>query len=350
MKHVNPPADDRRGQASEATHGLSKAQKAAAILVAMGKPSAGRLLKFFKQEELKALIEAARMLQTISQSELERIVAEFESEFTEGAGLLDSSDQMNSLLQDTFSQDEVDVIMGHGKPGAIADAGQTIWTQLDAMDPDRVNQLLADEHPQTVALVLTNMAPPAAAKVVLTFDKSRRSEIIKRMLALNNVQPAARKLIENQLQNRIAEQSKSKNAGAAQARVASLLNELDRSELDGVMADLEASGQADVAALRARLFSFEDIVKLDQKSRVALFDGLSTELVTLALRECDGPLREAVLSAIGARSRRMIEAELSGAADVNIDAIMQARKSIASTALRLSGQGLVELPSLENAA
>ncbi len=350
MKHANAPAEDPRSAAHAATHGLSKAQKAAAILVAMGKPSAGKLLKFFKQEELKALIEAARMLQTISQSELERIVAEFEGEFTEGAGLLDFSDKMNSLLSDTFSQDEVDVIMGRGKPGVTADTSPTIWSKLDGMDPAKVNQLLADEHPQTIAVVLTAMTPPAAAKVVLTFAKAERSDIIRRMLALNTVQPAAHKLIEGQLQNRIAEQSKSKNVGAAHARVASLLNELDKSELDEVMSDLEASGQTDVAALRSKLFSFEDILKLDQKSRVALFDGLSTEIVTLSLRECDEALREAVLSAIGARSRRMIESELSAPADVNLDAIMNARKSIASTALRLSGQGLVELPSLDNAA
>ena len=71
---------------------LSRSQKAAAILVAMGKPSAGKLLKFFKQEELRGLIEAARSLKTIPQSELDRIVSEFEGEFAEGAGLLDSGD------------------------------------------------------------------------------------------------------------------------------------------------------------------------------------------------------------------------------------------------------------------
>ncbi|TGV79254.1 flagellar motor switch protein FliG, partial [Mesorhizobium sp. M00.F.Ca.ET.158.01.1.1] len=67
---------------------LTRAQKAAAILVAMGKPSASRLLKFFKQEELKALIEGARLLRTIPQSDLERIVAEFDAESTSDAGPL----------------------------------------------------------------------------------------------------------------------------------------------------------------------------------------------------------------------------------------------------------------------
>ena len=75
---------------------MTRTQKAAAILVAMGKPSASKLLKFFKQEELKALIEGARLLRTIDQSDLEKIVAEFEAEFTEGAGLLDSADRMDT--------------------------------------------------------------------------------------------------------------------------------------------------------------------------------------------------------------------------------------------------------------
>src|SRR5690606_21963287 len=90
---------------------LTRPQKAAAILVAMGKPSASRLLKFFKQEELKSLIEGARMLRTIPQADLERIVAEFEAEFTEGAGLIDSADQMDRILNESLSPEEVRAIM-----------------------------------------------------------------------------------------------------------------------------------------------------------------------------------------------------------------------------------------------
>ena len=80
----------------------------------MGKPSASRLLKFFKQEELKALIEGARLLRTIPQSDLERIVAEFEAEFTEGAGLLDSADKMDTILNESLSPEEMNAIMGDG--------------------------------------------------------------------------------------------------------------------------------------------------------------------------------------------------------------------------------------------
>jgi flagellar motor switch protein FliG len=91
-------------------------------------------------------------------------------------------------------------------------------------------------------------------------------------------------------------------------------------------------------------------VQLDQKSRVALFDGLSTELVTLALRDADPDLVEAALSAIGARSRRMIEAELSSEAAANADEVAKARKRIASTAIGLAATGIIELPTMQSAA
>jgi flagellar motor switch protein FliG len=329
---------------------LTKAQKAAAVLVAMGKPSAGKLLRFFKQEELKALIEAARMLRTIPQSELENIVAEFEEEFTEGAGLLDSGDQMDTLLNESLSPEEISALMGWGKPSLMNDEAPPIWPELAELTPDKLGALLQGEHPQTIAMVFSNLDSQPAANALLTFDKPMRSEVLKRMLSMTTVQPAAKQLVENQLRLRLTSESKGKDVSAGQTRVASLLNELDKGQLDELVSDLEASGVDGIEQVKARLFSFEDIVNLDQRSRVTLFDGLSTELVTLALRDSPADLTEAVLSSIGARSRRMIEAELGMAADVNEAEVVKARKRIAATAIGLGATGAIELPSMQSAA
>ena len=330
---------------------LTKAQKAAAIMVAMGKPSAGRLLRFFKQQELKALIEAARMLRTIPQSELENIVAEFEEEFTEGAGLLDSGDQMDTILNETLSPEEISALMGWGKPSLMSDEAPPIWPELAGLEPSRLGALLNGEHPQTIAMVFSNLDSQPAANALLTFDKPMRNEVLKRMLSMTTVQPAAKQLVENQLRARLLNDSSGKDVSAGQTRVASLLNEMDKGVLDELITDLEASGVEGVEGVKARLFTFDDIVDLDQKARVVLFDGLSTELVTLCLRGAPGPLAEAVLSSIGARSRRMIESELAmGADSVSAAEIAAARKRIAATAIGLATTGAIELPTMRNAA
>lgn len=324
---------------------LTRPQKAAAILVAMGKPSASRLLKFFKQEELKALIEGARQLRTIPQSDLEKIVAEFEAEFTEGAGQLDSADKMDDILNEGLSPEEVQALKGDGKPLNAAKP-TPIWPQLEKADPLRLGAFIASEHPQTSALILSKLAPQASANVLLTLEKGLRGEIIKRMMALTAIPETATKIVEGQLRSRVLSESTTKDMSAGQSRVASVLNEMEKSQMDEVMDDLEKSGATDLDGVRARLFSFDDIVLMTQKARVALFDGLSTELVTLCLRGAPPDMTEAVLSAIGARSRRMIESELSqGSEGIPMADILKARRSVASTAIRMSHEGAFELPT-----
>jgi flagellar motor switch protein FliG len=330
---------------------LTRPQKAAAVLVAMGKPAAGRLLKFFKQEELKALIEAARQLKTIPQSELEKIVAEFEAEFAEGAGLLDSADEMDTLLSESLSPEEVKAILDPAQPVPVAERSEPVWPAVEKLDPERLGQFLESEHPQTAALILTKLPSGAAAQVLIRLPRAMRGEVVKRMLAMTPVKPVALELIENQVRRRLLVENAGKNISAGQTRVANVLNELDKPELEEMMADLAAAGTEDLESIRARLFSFEDVVLLDQRSRVALFDGLPAETVTNALRGANAELMEAVLSAIGARTRRMIESELSsGTEGVPAETIQKARKQIASLAIQLAGRGSVTLPSAQAAA
>lgn len=330
---------------------LSRPQKAAVILVAMGKPLAGRLLKFFKQEELRTLVEAARMLRTIPQNDLEQIVAEFEEEFTEGAGLLDGADQIGTILTETLGVEEMEAIMGRGGNGGGSGGPAPIWPDLEKLEPARLTALVAAEHPQTAAVILSQLAASAAAAALLPMEKAARGEIIKRMMASAPPPPAALKLVDMQLRRKLQAETAGQNTSAGQIRVASLLNELDKDTLDLIMQDLEEAGAPDLAGLRAKLFSFEDVAALTQKARLALFDGLSGELVTLALRNADAVLTEAVLSSIGARSRRMIEAELGmGAENIAPSDIARARKTIASTAIRMAGEGAFSLPSAQAAA
>lgn len=328
---------------------LTQPQKAAAILVAMGKPSAGKLLKFFKQDELKALMDGARLLRTIPQAQLEAVVSEFEAHFTEGAGLLDSADSMDTILTETLSEEEMNLLMGRGNPET--NNAEEVWRELEKLEPERLVEILSDEHPQVLAVILASIAPSSAAKVLVMLDKTLRSAVLSRMASTGDMPAPAKKLIEKRLGDLLVSMRNGRDSGAGLTRVASLLNELDKSQADEMIHELELAGSSDVDAIRSQLFSFEEIVLLSQKARVALFDGLAADMVTLALRGADMETVDAVLSALGQRTRRMIEAELAaGNDDIAMDAVMDARKRISSSAVQLAQQGVFELPGMQKAA
>jgi flagellar motor switch protein FliG len=240
-------------------------------------------------------------------------------------------------------------ILGQDQPKPVENkAPPPVWPSVEKLESERVGAFLANEHPQTIALVLCNMSPQPAANALMTLPKPVRGEVVKRMLAMNNVPEQAKRIVEDQIRTRMLAESTVKDSTAGQIRVAGVLNELDKDDLEELVGEMRAAGTSDIEAIRARLFNFDDIVQLSQKSRVALFDGLSTDVVTLALRGCEPTLAEAILSALGPRSRRMIESELAGeAGNIPFADIARARKNIASTAIRLASEGAVQLPGSE---
>lgn len=159
-------------QAQALAQPLSQTEKAAAVLLAMGKSIAGKLLKFFTQSELQAIIAAAQSLRAVPPHELEALVNEFEDLFTEGAGLMDNAKAMESILEEGLTPDEVDGLLGRRATFQSYEA--SIWDRLMDCDPVIIAQLLAREHPQTIAYVLSMMPSSFGAKVLLQLSDKQR--------------------------------------------------------------------------------------------------------------------------------------------------------------------------------
>lgn len=320
---------------------LSQPEKAAAVLLAMGRGVAGRLLKYFTQAELQAIIQSAQTLRTIPPNELLDLVNEFEDLFTEGAGLMDNAKAIESILEEGLTPDEVDGLLG--RRATFQALETSIWDQLESADPAFVAKYLLSEHPQTIAYILTMIPASAGAKVLMQMPESRRPDILNRTVNLKEVSPKAAQIIENRVLDIIRDLDKERNS-VGSVRVADLMNQLDKNDVETLLDSLEALSRDAATKVRPKIFLFEDLLLMPQRSRVQLFNDISADVITMALREAPMDLRESVLSAIGARQRRMIEADLGGnGAGVNARAIATARRSIAQEAIRLAQSGQIQL-------
>lgn len=324
---------------------LSPGEKAAAVLLAMGKDVAGRLLKYFTQAELQRIIASAQTLRTIPPDELLQLVNEFEDLFSEGTGLMDNAKAIESILEEGLTPEEVDGLLGRRTAFQAYEA--SIWDRLQDADPAFVGKFLSREHPQTVAYILTMLPSAFGAKVLLQLPDSRRADIMNRTVNLKTVSPKAAQIIENRVIELVAEIEAERNS-IGSSKVAELMNELDKPQVDTLLSSLESISKEAVNKVRPKIFLFEDILSMPQRSRVLLFNDIAGDIVTMALRGAPAEIREAVLAAISPRQRRMIESDLqSGTAGVNPREIAIARRAVAQEAIRLATAGQIELKEKE---
>lgn len=322
------------------TAALTKPQKAAAVLIAMGKPVAGKLLKYFASAELQIIIAQAQALRAIPADELELLVGEFEELFSEGAGLMDNAKAMEDILEEGLPPDEVDGLLGRRTPFQAYET--TIWDRLQDADPEIIGGFLAKEHPQTVAYIVSMLPPSFAAKALLQLPEEQRADIIHRTVNMKAVNPKIAEIIQKRVVSLVETIEAERNSLGA-AKVADIMNELDKPQVDALIGALNTISTKDVEKVRPRIFLFEDIIEMPARSRVTLFNDISAELITTALRGAAGPIAEAVLSSIGPRQRRMIETEISAGAPSGPREIEIARRAIAQEAIRLANDGQITL-------
>ncbi|MDE1992747.1 MAG: flagellar motor switch protein FliG [Rhizobiaceae bacterium] len=326
---------------------LSQAEKAAAVLLAMGKQVAGRLLKYFTQHELQLIIASAQSLRPIPPDELAQLVAEFEDLFTEGAGLMDNAKAIESILEEGLTPDEVDSLLGRRTTFQAYET--SIWDRLGEAEPAFVAKFFLKEHPQTIAYVLSMMPSSFGAKVLLQLPEEQRADIMNRTVNLKDVSPKAAQIIENRVLGLMAEIEAERNA-AGSTKVADLMNELDKPQVDTLLNSLETISKEAVDKVRPKIFLFDDLTIMPQPSRVLLLNDIAADILTMALRGSSAEIREIVLSSISPRQRRMIESDLQGGSTgINPREIAIARRAIAQEAIRLANSGQIQLKEKEKA-
>ena len=270
-------------EASAPTRPLTQMDKAAAVLLAMGKPIAGKLLKFFTQSELQGIIASAQSLRSIPPHELEILVNEFEDLFTEGAGLMDNAKAIEGILEEGLTPDEVDGLLGRRTAFAAYEAN--IWDRLQDSDPIFVAQSLGKEHAQTIAYVLSMMPSTFGAKVLLQLPESNRADIINRAVNMKSVSPKAAQIIEARGGRDDARDGCGEEP-VGSMKIAEVMNELEKTQVETLLASLESISTESVKKVRPKIFLFDDVLYMPQRSRVQLF---TTSRATSSPWRCAGP-------------------------------------------------------------
>jgi flagellar motor switch protein FliG len=321
------------------------AQKAAAILLAMGKAPATRLLKHLEPNELREVTRAAARLGTVSVPTLESLVEDFTSAFSAGASLLGDVGHAREMVADSMSPDEVAEMLSD----VSASSDDSVWDALSGSQESVLQAYLANEHPLIATYILSKLPPPLAAQIVARMARETRIEVLCAMIVRPSVPEDVQRVVEEAIRKDLSALTARAAGLDNHSRIADIINNLEPLDARDVVESLVAARPKEARMVMKMLFSFDDLPRLSQRSRATLFDKLQTETVVLALRGTEADFRDVVLSAMASRSRRLVESELSTATVASPRDIAKARKQIVELVLKMTQRGEIEIPPPDGA-
>lgn len=333
------------------TTNLSQSQKAAAILVALGREQGAKLLGRFAQEEVRHLMLASRELSGIPQETLEGLVAEFEQEFETGAGLLDSSRTIEAIIEDAFTPEQIEALARGPDAVDISVNVKSAWEILAEVEIEDLCHFLTAENPQISAYIMLQTQPARTAEIISKLDSGARRRIVACMITSRPALADAVKMIENLLIKQFGRATGNTDQGVGRRIVAGMFNEMDHTTSEDLFKELlEEVEEEELQTVRSLMFKFVDIANLDNSARAKVFDRLEADQITLALRDATPVVKEAVLSALGQRTRRMLESELETESSASPEDIVKAQKAIASLVLQMAEKSELKIPQPDLAA
>ncbi|MBS7810584.1 flagellar motor switch protein FliG [Roseococcus pinisoli] len=321
------------------TRTLRGPQKAAVLMLALGEDHASRLFARMHEDEIRDLSSAMSQLGTIPAQTVEEICDEFARHLGKAGHLIGSFESTERLLLKTLPRERVAQIMDEIR----GPAGRTMWDKLGNVNETVLANYLKNEYPQTVAVVLSKVKPDHAARVLSILPDGFAMEVVMRMLRMENVQKEALDGVERTLKMEFMSNLARSTRRDAHEMMAEIFNGLDRQAESRIMAALEERNLEAAERIRALMFTFDDLRRVDGQGLQVLLRAVEKDRLTLALKGTTEEMRELFFGNMTERAAKLLRDDIAALGPVRLKDVDEAQAAIVATAKDLSSQGQLQL-------
>lgn len=326
---------------------LTGPQKAAIVFLCLDDNLGGEMLRRLDEVQIRKITRALANLGRVSVQTIETVITEFSISVQSGGEVVGTLRVAERLLRSFLSEDQVAAILSDLR-GPVRE--HDLWQRLGQVNETMLANYLKGEHEQTAAAILSNLNPETAARVLPLLGKERMEEIIERMVRLDAILPVTLQQIEQTLQSDIMSGGgRPTTASEVQQRMAQLFNKLDRKVFEEVAPSLEARIPEEFQSIRQRMFTFEDLIRLDQRSLAIVIQGIEGNAMPIALRGASKELREHFLGSLPSRARDMLVEEMATMGPVRGRDVRNAQSEIVDHTRDLAEQEIIYLPTGDEA-
>ncbi len=314
---------------------LTGPQKIAILMMSVGEENASKLFGMMDDEEIREISSTMATIGEISAETVERLYLEFTEQMSASGAVVGTYDTAERLLVKALGKERVDTIMEDIR----GPAGKTTWDKLGNVGEDVLAGYLKNEYPQTIALVLSKVRSDHAAKVLAIFPEDLALEVVMRMLTMESVKKDVLESIEKTL--RIEFMS---NLAKAQQRdshemMADIFNNFDRKTEARFMTVLEERDKGAAERIRALMFTFEDLKKIDGAGIQALLRIVDKDKLAVALKGASDAIKSLFFDNMSERAAKILREDMEAKGPVRIRDVDEAQMVIVSAAKDLAAKG-----------
>jgi flagellar motor switch protein FliG len=302
-------------------------QKAAILLMQVGKERAVPVLRALREQEVSEIMAEVARLQNLDSEQIEEVLTEFRETYVARAHIAQGGyDTAKDMLEASYGSDKAEEI--------LVNLGVTLvaapFEFLRRTDTRQILSYLQDEHPQTIALVLAHMHPDAAALVLSALPEAEQRDVAHRVAKMDRTSPEVIEQVETILERKLStviQQSDFSNAGGIQSLV-DILNRSDRATERLILEGLEKSDAELADEVRNRMFIFEDIVTLDDRSVQLVLRQVDAKELAIALKGVDQKVRDKIMQNMSERAAANLAEEINLLGPVKLKTVEEAQAAV----------------------
>ncbi|MGA7673916.1 MAG: flagellar motor switch protein FliG [Rhizomicrobium sp.] len=324
-----------KASVKEDIRSLSGAERTAILMLSLGEEHSAKIWSMLDEDEIKEISQIMSNLGTVSSSLVEKLLVDFVSQMSGTGSLMGSYESTERMLTRIMPQEKVSQIMEEIR----GPAGRTMWDKLANVNETVLANYLKNEYPQTVSVVLSKIKPEHAARVLAALPEEFALEVVQRMLRMESVQKDILDKVERTLRIEFMSNLARTAKRDAHEHMAEIFNNFDRQTESRFVTALEERNRDSAERIKALMFTFEDLGKLDPGSIQTLLRHVEKDKLALALKGATDSLRDVFFSNMSERAGKILREDMEAMGPVRLKDVDEAQMRMVNVAKDLANKG-----------
>jgi len=322
---------------------MDEIRKAAVFLLSLEKSLAAEILSQLPKKQVELVTMEIAKVTDVSKEQLTAVIAEFGNEAGNqtlmGGGGLEAA---NELLRQSLGEEGAGEILENVKQSMSS----VPFGFLQKSGADNLLTFIVEEHPQTIALIISHLPAQLGAEVLSGLPTNKQLEVVRRIANMEQTSPEVVRDVEASLEKRMTStfnQQMEKAGGVPM--IAQILNVTDRMTNKGILESLEQDDPDLVDEIRRLMFVFDDLLKLDDKSIQSLLKEVGNNQWATALKGASEEIKQKVLGNLSQRAAELLKEEIEFLGPVRVSDVETMQQQIVDTVRRLEDSGEIAIAS-----